>query len=172
MRNYKPYSIRDIVLQISKLEKHHQRQAFDCGVQPLNHFIQKLATQMLKRSEVAIYIACDDTTVAGFYTLSACEIHQADDPKQLKKHSPHIPIPCVLLGRLAVDKRYQSRGLGGDLLLNALIRCKALAGMLGVAFVVVDAKDEAAKRFYEQYGFIELQHQPMRLCLAIRSIPD
>lgn len=161
-----------IVLSISKLNKLHNRQAFDCGIEPLNRFIRQLASQMIKRDEVAIYVAHQDNQVFGFYTLSACEITQSDDPNYLKKQSPHTPIPCVLLGRLAVDKSMQGKGLGADLLRNALSRCKQLAQILGVAFVVVDAKDENAKSFYEYYGFVALQNNPMRLCFAIREIPE
>lgn len=159
------------MLSISKLDKSHNRQAFDCGVEPLNHFIKKQASQLIKRDETVIYVAHDGATIAGFYTLSACEIVQADDPNYLKKQSPHSPIPCILLGRLAVDKRYRGIGLGGDLLLNALTQAKVLAGMMGLAFVVVDTKDETAKAFYEHYGFYPLQSDPTRLCFAIREIP-
>lgn len=159
------------MLSISKLDKSYNRQAFDCGVEPLNHFIRKQASQIIKRDETVIYVAHDGETIAGFYTLSACEIVQADDPTFLKKQSPHNPIPCVLLGRLAVDKNYRGIGLGGDLLMSALKQSKLLSSMMGLAFVVVDSKDDTAKAFYEHYGFYPLQSDPMRLCFAIREIP-
>ncbi|WP_131668721.1 GNAT family N-acetyltransferase [Psychrobacter pygoscelis] len=159
-------------MQISKLEKTHNRKAFDCGNEPINRFIKQLASQMLKRHEVIIYVAHEGETVAGFYTLSANQIEQADDPNTLKKQSKHTPIPCVLLGRLAVDEHYQGLGLGGDLLLHALNTTKQLSQTLGIAFLVVDAKDDTAKSFYEAYGFIELQNQPLRLCYPVASIPE
>ena len=162
-------------MQISKLNKTHNRKAFDCGNELINRFIRQLASQMLKRNEVVIYIAHDNSKndeVAGFYTLSAMQIEQADDPDLLKKQSKHMPIPCVLLGRLAVDKQYQGQGLGADLLLHALKTSKILSQTLGVAFIVVDAKDEVAKSFYQAYGFVELQSNPLRLCLPIVSIPS
>lgn len=158
-------------MQISKLDKSHNRKDFDCGNEALNHFIRQLASQMLKRHEVIIYVAHKGDTVAGFYTLSANQLEQADDPDILKKQSKHIPIPCVLLGRLAVDKHYQGIGLGSDLLLHALHTTKQLSQTLGIAFIVVDAKDETAKSFYEAYGFIELQNKPLRLCYPVASIP-
>ena len=74
--------------------------------------------------------------------------------------------------RLAVDMRYRGMGLGGDLLLSALKKCVQLSDSLGVAFVVVDAKDDTAKAFYQYYGFHALQSDPMRLCLPISSITD
>lgn len=158
-------------MQISKLDKSHNRKAFDCGNEAINRFIKQLASQMLKRHEVIIYVAHEGNTVAGFYTLSANQIEQADDPDALKKQSKHTPIPCVLLGRLAVDNNFQGMGLGGDLLLHALKTTKQLSQTLGIAFMVVDAKDDKAKSFYEAFGFIELQNKPLRLCYPVVSIP-
>lgn len=126
---------------------------------------------MLKRHDVIIYVAHKGDMVAGFYTLSANQIEQSDDPDILKKQSKHTPIPCVLLGRLAVDKHYQGIGLGSNLLLHALNTTKQLSQTLGIAFIVVDFKDETAKSFYEAFGFIELQNKPLRLCYPVASIP-
>lgn len=160
------------MLSISKLTKEHDRAGFDCGNQALNHFISHLASQMIKRHETVIYVAHDQTkAVVGYYTLSAMQIDAQDDPKLLAKQSKHLPIPCVLLGRLAVDKSYQGRGIGRDLLLHALRNVKVLSQSLGLAFVVVDAKDETAKAFYQVYGFVELSRVPHRLCLPVASLP-
>lgn len=157
---------------ITKLNLHHQRQTFDCGVEPLNRFIKQQANQLIKRYETVVYVAEEQQQVVGFYTLSRCEIHQTQAPILLKKQSPYTPIPAVLLGRLAVDCRYQQRGLGRDLLLHAMTTCKQLANMMGLAFVVVDAKDETAKKFYQRYGFTPLSQRPLRLCYPIKNIPD
>ena len=156
---------------ITKLAKHHDKTNFDCGIEALNRFIRQQASQLLKRHETVIYGAVDDDRLAGFYTLSACQIMQADDTELLKRQSPHSPIGCVLLGRLAVDKAYQGQGLGADLLLHAMQTAKRLSDMLGLAFVVVDAKDDKAHAFYSKYGFCELSQKPMRLCYAIKDIP-
>lgn len=172
MTSYKPCLLGGIVLLISKLDKSHDRQGFDCGVDELNHFIRAQASQLLKRHEAVIYVAHNGTAIAGFYTLSACQIIQSNDPSYLKKQSPYTPIPCVLLGRLAVDVRYRGQGLGGDLLLNALQKAVKLSDSLGVAFVVVDAKNDTAKAFYQNYGFHALQSDPMRLCLPITAITN
>lgn len=127
---------------------------------------------MIRRNETAIYVAHEGEKIAGFYTLSACQIEQNSDPEHFKRQSPHLPIPSILLGRLAVDSDYQGMGLGGDLLLHALQTVKQLAALLGVAFVVVDAKDHTAQAFYLHYGFYPLQSNPMRLCFAVQRIPD
>lgn len=156
---------------ITKYGKDHDKADFDCGNEPLNRFIRQQASQLLKRHETVIYGAIDGNRLAGFYTLSACEIHRQDDEILLKRQSPHSPIGCVLLGRLAVDRAYKGQGLGADLLLHAMQTAKALSQILGIAFVVVDAKDETAQAFYEKYGFRELSNHPKRLCYAIKDIP-
>lgn len=160
------------MLSIIKLQKDLDRQAFDCGVSVLNDFLKTKATQYIKRQEAVIYCAYDDENqkIAGFYTLSNTVILQTDDPILLKKQHPTSPISCVLIGRLAVDVNYQGRGIGSDLLIHALKTTKKLSEMVGIAFVVVDAKDDNAKRFYEQYGFKPLQQNNMRLCYPVKHI--
>lgn len=156
---------------ITKYQKHHDKKGFDCGNELLNQFIQTQSSQLIKRLETVLYVAIDNDRIAGFYTLSACQIKQSDDMELLKRQSPHSPIGSVLLGRLAVDNRYKGKGLGADLLLHAMQNAKKLADILGVAFVVVDAKDDNALAFYRKYGFVELSNQPKRLCYAIKDIP-
>lgn len=156
---------------ITRYDKSHNKADFDCGNEPLNRFIRQQASQLIKRYETVICGAIDDNRLAGFYTLSACQIMQSDDSERLKHQSPHSPIGCVLLGRLAVDNRYKGQGLGADLLLHAMKTAKALSHMLGLGFVVVDAKDETTKAFYQKYGFFELSSHPKRLCYAIKDIP-
>lgn len=157
---------------ITKLAKEHDKSGFDCENEALNRFIRQQASQLLKRNETVIYGAIDGNRLAGFYTLSACELRRQDDEILLKKQSPHSPIGCVLLGRLAVDKAYKGQGLGADLLLHAMQSVKALSQVLGIAFVVVDAKDETTQAFYEKYGFCELSNYPRRLCYAVKDIPS
>lgn len=157
---------------ITKPAKEHDKSGFDCENEALNRFIRQQASQLLKRHETVIYGAIDNNRLAGFYTLSACQIMQSDDAELLKRQSPHSPIGCVLLGRLAVDKAYKGRGLGADLLLHAMQTAKKLSQMMGLAYVIVDAKDDTAKAFYERFGFVELSQHPLRLCYAIKDIPN
>ncbi len=159
---------------ISKLDKSHDRKAFDCGNVALNRFIKQLASQIHKRNEAIIYVAhkANDNKVIGFYTLSTCHIEQKNDPLLLKRQSPHGYIPCVLLGRLAVDKKYAGKGIGSNLLLHAMKAVKKLSTEIGIAYIVVDAKDDTAKSFYQAYQFKELTHSPLRLCYAVKDIPN
>lgn len=162
-----------IRLLISTLDKkQHNRDTFDCGVEPLNHFLQKQSSQIQKRNEAIIHVAHDGSLIAGFYSLSTFSLLLADDPVQFKKQSPHMPIPCMLIGRFAVDVNYQGKGLGTDLLIDALKKIKQVSKTVGIAFVVVDAKDDKAKAFYERFGFVEIQSKPLRLILQVSSIPS
>ncbi len=166
--------IEGIKLLISKLDKSHDRKSFDCGNEALNRYIKQLASQILKRNEAVIYVAhkANDNKVVGYYTLSTCHIQQSDDPSLLKKQSPHGYIPCVLLGRLAVDIKQQGKGLGSDLLLHAMGAVKRLSDTIGIAYLIVDSKDDRAKSFYQAYRFTELTSNPSRLCYAVKDIPS
>jgi GNAT superfamily N-acetyltransferase len=86
-------------------------------------------------------------------------------PETVKKLPRYPVVPAALLARLAVAEGYQGKGLGGVLLSNAILRAARVE--LGVFAVLVDAKDEAAQRFYEHYGFTLLPGVERRLCLPI-----
>src|SRR3546814_4978297 len=96
--------------------------------------------------------------VLGFYTLSNTSIQAAELPGALVKKLPRYPVlPATLLGRLAVDAKGRGRGLGTELLVNALRRC--LRSETASLAVVVDAKDAAAASFYERHEFVKLAEQ-------------
>ena len=119
-----------------------------------------------RRVFVAVSIAAQD--VAGYYTLTATSIALSSFSPEIVKKLPRYPVvPAVLLGRLAVARHYQGQGLGGILLADALRRTSRAE--FGVFAMVVDAKDEAAQRFYEHHGFTLLAGEARRLCLPIAA---
>ncbi len=158
-------------MQIRKFDKSLDKANFDCGYEVLNSFIKQQASQIIRRNETVIHCMVNDTAIVGFYTLSSCEIRRSDDDVLLKKQSPYTPIPCALIGRLAVDNNHKGKGIGADLLLHALQTIVNLSNLIGMAFVVVDAKNEQAKAFYERYGFKVLSKHPMKLCYPVKDIP-
>ena len=91
-------------------------------------------------------------------------------PDAQAKGLPHIDVPVVLLGRLAVDQSEQGKGLGGFLLIDALRRAEHLAEHAGIRAVEVDAIDDAARRFYARHGFIALKDNPQHLFLPLTVI--
>jgi GNAT superfamily N-acetyltransferase len=103
-----------------------------------------------------------DGTIAGYYTLSATSVQLGELPAQTVRKLPRYPlVPATLLGRLAVDRRHQGKGYGRFLLGDALHR--AARSEIASFAVIVDAKDESARRFYERESFLPFPDQPMKL---------
>ena len=132
----------------------HDRTSFDCGVPVLNDYLQKQASQDMRRHATVCFVLIENSTdaIAGYYTLSAASVALTDLPLATQKRMPRYPtVPAVRIGRLAMDTRFQGRKLGGVLLLDAIRRSHDAE--LGVAVIVVDAKDDQAAAFYEHHSF-------------------
>lgn len=157
-------------LVIEPLSRRHNRPAFCCGVDALDVYLKNQAGQDMRRLVSNCFVAADsDTgTIAAYYTLAAASIPMSDLPQEETKRLPRYPVlPAVLIGRLAVDRRYQGIGLGGALLSDAVQR--ALRGDAAAFALIVDAKDETAARFYAHHGFTAFAGRPMRLFLPIET---
>lgn len=150
------------------------RTEFDCGQLELNRYIRHYATQDIKRNIARSFIATpeeQDTQLAGFYTLSAGSINCSELPESLTKKLPRYPVPIAILGRLAVDLKYQGQGLGSILLADACQRVANASKTLAVAGIVVDAKESAAD-FYRHFGFMSLHGVSNKLLLPITCFVD
>jgi GNAT superfamily N-acetyltransferase len=160
--------------QISPLDRSHQRGEFCCGKAPLDEFIRSLVSQYEKRKLGRTYVAIlpGDRKVQGYYTLSSGAVPFQNLPSHTAKKLPKHPVPVALLGRLAVDKSAQGRGLGEELLMDALRRCLELSDKLGIFAVEVMAMDAEAKRFYLKYGFVSLVDNDLHLFLPVKTIAD
>jgi len=154
------------------LSEHHDRAAFSCGVEALDRYLQRQASQdASKHVAAAFVITPDGKTIAGFYTLSAHVVSLADLPDNVARKLPRYPsIPATLLGRLAVSVEFHGRGIGELLLMDALHRALANTREVGSAVLVVDAKDERAREFYLRHDFIPLPSQLNRLFYPIKTI--
>ena len=112
-----------------------------------------------------------DRTIAGYYTLSSTAVKLAELPAETTRRLPRYPlVPATLLGRLAVDQRFQGRGYGRFLLADALFR--AVRSEIASFAVIVDAKDDAARRFYERESFLSFPDQPMKLFRPMADIAE
>jgi len=152
------------------LGAHHDRTAFDCGESALNRYFQRQVTQDIRRRITNCFVAIEVTTgrVAAYYTLSAASIPLVDLPADDTKRLPRYPtLPAVRIGRLAVDRSFQGRGLGEALLMNALHR--TLHADVATFTLLVDAKNDQAVAFYQRYGFRPLQSQPRTLFLPLAT---
>jgi GNAT superfamily N-acetyltransferase len=110
-----------------------------------------------------------DGAVGGYYTLSSTAVKLTELPVDITRRLPRYPlVPATLLGRLAVDRRYRGKGYGRYLLADALYR--AVRSEIASFAVIVDAKDEAARRFYERESFLPFPDQPMKLFRPMADI--
>lgn len=158
---------------IEKLAKRHDRAAFSCGVPELDDYFHRFAgqneTSGISQHFVAV-AGAGDSRVLGYYALSAGSVAFEDVPDELRMRLPRYPIPVAHLGRLAVDRSMQSRGLGEDLLVDAFARILGAAREIGIHAIEVVAINEQAKRFYVKYGFVPLRDNARRLYLPLSAV--
>ena len=145
---------------IELLDKKHNRKDFDCGKELLNDYLKTQAGQDVKRKLSVCFVLADSETkvIQGYYTLSNSSIPLSSFSEQIQKKLPksYKSIPTTLLGRLAIDKKYQGNGIGKILLIDALKRSYGISNEIGSFGIIVDPIDEEAKGFYQKYDFIEL----------------
>jgi len=147
--------------QISEpLNSTHKKSDFSCGKEMLDVYIHKQANQDIKRKLSACFVINEKETnlIKGYYTLSNNSIPLKFVPKQIQKKLPrsYQSIPTTLLGRLAIDNKFQGQGIGKLILIDALKRSYEISKTIGSFAVVVDPIDQRAENFYEKYGFIKL----------------
>lgn len=146
------------------------RSAFDCGVPELNAYFHSQVSQDVKRHYATCFVAVDkqSSVIAGYYTLSMSSISLHELPEGIAKKLPRYPqAPVARLGRLAVDQKFQGQKLGGSLLADAIHR--VARSEVAAYAIVVDAKDAAAVRFYEHFGFLKLGRNPRTLFLPLST---
>jgi GNAT superfamily N-acetyltransferase len=167
-------SDEDLLTQpIVALNPEHDRQHFDCGAESLNRYPREVASQDQRRRIAACFVLASAETgqVVGYYTLSAYTVAAADLPPDLaRKLTKYGRIPCTLLGRLAVDRGSQGRGVGALLLVDALRRALIHASEVASWAVIVDPKDDAASQFYARFGFLILPDAAPRQFLPMGTV--
>ncbi|HEV3076914.1 MAG TPA: GNAT family N-acetyltransferase [Thermoanaerobaculia bacterium] len=150
-------------LRVEPLKSSHDRSEFESGVEPLDRYFRTQAGQDARKNMAAPFgLLLPDGTIGGYYTLSSTSVRLAELPAQTVRKLPRYPlVPATLLGRLAVDRHQQGKGYGRFLLADALYRL-ARSEIASFA-LIVDAKDESARRFYERESFLPFPDQPMKL---------
>lgn len=137
----------------------HQKAKFSSGKAMLDNYIQKQARQDVKGKVTACFVLSDDDgTIKGYYTLSNGSIPRSQLPESIIKQLPkYKDLPITLLGRLAIDNKFQGQKLGKLLLIDALKRSyDAASGSTASMAIIVDPIDQDATDFYTKYGFISL----------------
>lgn len=150
----------------------HRTETFACGREQLDLWLRAFAGQGQRRDASRTFVVADpEDQVAGYYTLVAAQAAHAEATPDVRRGmSKHFPIPVVLLARLAVDQRHQSRGLGAALLADAMRRTVEAADRVGIRAVVVDALDADAASFYRRYGFAALPGNELTLMATIARL--
>jgi GNAT superfamily N-acetyltransferase len=135
----------------------HDVSAFSCGRPVLDDWLRESAAGALARKVATTFVRTTpgSKAVVAYYSLAGHLILREDLPRTVGHGSPRH-VPAVLLARLAVDRSLQGSGAGADLLVDALGRVVAASRPVAARFVVVDALDDDAHRFYEHFGFTSL----------------
>jgi GNAT superfamily N-acetyltransferase len=164
-----------LVWEEAPLVKHHDRAAFDCGDADLNVYLQRYARQNHESGGAKCFVATlvdTPTFVLGFYTLSPGSIEYSRTPALVKKGLARYDVPVFRLGRLAVDQKFQGRGLGGALLLRATARCIRVANEIGGVGLLIDAKNDRVAQWYAGYGALPMLDAPLSLVLPLAVAID
>jgi GNAT superfamily N-acetyltransferase len=156
--------------RIEKLARHHAVDDFDCGQEALNRYLIRYAFPNQLASASQTYLGLAEETVIGFYTLVVGEIAFDDAPERLRKGLARHPVPIMLLARLAVDRHWQGKGVGSGLLKDAMRRTIQTADIAGIRALVVHAKDEKARAFYQHFDFVPSPTDPLHLYLLVKDL--
>ncbi len=159
-----------MAIRFEPLTRRHNRTTFASGVGALDEWFRTRATQDQRRHVAQVFVALDEQGVVGFYSLSMFTLALESLPDQLAHKLPRYEaIPAALIGRLARHERAKGSGIGDLLVADAVMRVLAAAESVAAYAIVVDAKDERGRRFYESHGFISLPSRPNRLFLITET---
>lgn len=150
--------------------KLHDRAGFYCGVTELDDYLHRFAAQQSAKGVSSVYVLVDDTApsvILGFYTLSAAQVDVLQLSVSDRKKLPRYPVPCFRMGRLACRTDSHGQGLGKLLMGCAVDRCLQARKQVGALALLVDAKNEQAKAFYQHYGFTACLDSSMTLYLPL-----
>ena len=153
--------------------KQHDREAFDCGEAALNEFLRRYARKSHEQGSAKTFLAiadAGDNTILGFYSLSPASVEYARAPDLVRRGLARYDVPVFRLARLAVDRKIQGQGLGGQLLLAAGRRCLLASAAVGGVALLIDAKNDRVASWYARYGAVPLLDTPLSLLLPLATI--
>ena len=149
-----------------KLSPKHDFAAFDSGESVLDEWLRRRAPQNETSGASRTYVICSGNRIAGYYSLAVGAATHEQVPGRIRRNMPD-PIPVMILGRLAVDKAFRGKGIGAGLLKDAVLRTSQAAEIAGIRALLVHAISDAAKRFYEAYGFISSPIDPITVMITL-----
>jgi GNAT superfamily N-acetyltransferase len=150
------------------LTPEHELEEFSSGVEPLDTWLKQRARANEAGGASRTYVICEGKRVIGYYSLAAGSVLHHSATGRVRRNMPD-PVPIALLGRLAIDRRWQGRGLGPALLHDAVLRVVGAAESIGVRAILVHANSEEAKAFYEHWGMRTSPVEPMTLMITVEE---
>lgn len=155
---------------IRKLQPADAVESFDCGQPALNQFLQRYAINNQRANSAQTYVCCENGVVAGFYSLTVGSVDHLSAPERVVKGLASHPVPVMILARLAISQAFQHRGLGRALLKDALQRTLQAADIAGIRAVLVHAKDDSARQWYQEFDFKVGPADPFHLFLVLKDL--
>jgi len=152
----------------AKLNSSHQVEGFDSGNDQLDHWLKNRALKNELEGASRTYVLCVDEAVIGYYCLANGAVGQATATGRVRRNMPD-PIPVMVIGRLAVDRRWQGKGIGKALIRDAILRTLQAAEIAGIRAILVHAISEDAKQFYQKCGFTASPVDPMTLMVKVND---
>ena len=142
---------------------------FESGEPSLDEWLKKKAIRNHACGASRCFVTCNGKIVIGYYSLSAGAISHEEVPKSMRRNMPK-PLPILLLGRLAIDRRYHNKGIGQALLRDAMLRAVVIAREAGIFAILVHVISEQAKQFYLSRGFVISPLKPMTLMMTLETV--
>ncbi len=152
------------------LTEAHDLSAFDSGQPALDLWLKQRALSNHRKGFTAVMVVQADNRVIAYYGLAPTAITPSALPRSIRTGQPPDPIPCLLLGQLATDRRWVGRGIGTGLVRHALERCVQVSGLIGGRALLVRAIDDQAQRFWLRRGFIASPGDPLMLFRSLQDI--
>lgn len=144
----------------------HDVTSFDCGDTTLNDWLQRRAIKNENSGASRTFVACEDNTVIGYYSLAVGAIAREETSGKVSRNMPD-PIPVMVLGRLAVDANWQGKYIGPGMLKDAIQRTLIVAEQAGIRALLVHALSDKARSFYQRWGFQESPTNDMTLMITL-----
>ena len=146
----------------------HNVESFACGVPVLDEWLKRRALKNESSGASRTFVVCSDGQVIGYYALATGSVGHGNAPGKVRRNMPD-PVPVIVLGRLAIDERWQHAGLGRSLLRDAILRTLSVSQQAGVKALLVHTLSEDAKQFYLRNGFLESPLDPMTLIISLQD---
>ena len=152
------------------LSELHDVSDFDCGKPALNVWLKSRALRNTRENFTAVRVVHDNMKVVGFYGLAPTAVAPAFLPRSIRTGQPPDPVPCILLGQLAVDQRYARQGIATGLVRDALLKSVQAASLIGGTAVIVNAIDEDAAAYWRNWGFMPTKDDALVLVRSMAKI--